>query len=162
GGRGVEVKADIDGGARLSAARAKGRGVIVATGHIGPWQLGPYLLEQAGHSPLVLAMAREPDAGTQRLETELRSRFRVVYTDHPFAALELLGVLPAGGLVAVQMARPPPSNTGIARAPFGDGEAIFASGPAALARAAEAPIVPVFLIATAPFRVRVDIGEPIA
>jgi len=160
GGRGVEVKAQISGAERLAEARDAGRGVIVATGHIGPWQLGPYLLEQAGYAPVTLAMAREIDAGVQRVEEllELRRRFRVVYTDGTFAALELLRVLREGGLVAVQMDR---TNGAQLRLPFIDGDAPFASGPAALARAAESPIVPVFLIATGPFRVRVEVGEPI-
>jgi lauroyl/myristoyl acyltransferase len=160
GGRGLEVKAQIFGSERLAAAKAEGRGVIVATGHIGPWQLGPYLLEQAGYGPVTLAMAREVDAGAQQVEDglELRQRFRVVYTDGTFAALELLRVLRQGGIVAVQMDR---TSGASLRVPFVGGEATFASGPAALARAAEAPIVPAFFIATGPFRVRVDVGEPI-
>src|SRR5262245_22915142 len=166
GGRGIEVKTEIAGGERLRAVRASGGGVVVATGHIGPWQLGPYLLEQAGFGPVVLAMAREPDAGAQRYEeiAALRGRFRVVHTEGPFASLELLRVLRAGGLVAIQMDRAPNGN-GAAnrlRAPFLGGLAPFPLGPAALARAAGVPLVPVFLLARGPSRVRVDVGEPIA
>src|SRR5262249_60397540 len=66
GGRGVAVATDILGEEGLRQAGTGGRGVIVATGHIGPWQLGPYLLERAGYGPVVIAMAREPDAAAQR------------------------------------------------------------------------------------------------
>jgi lauroyl/myristoyl acyltransferase len=161
GGRGVEVKAEIAGAEHLAAARAGGRGIIVTTGHIGPWQLGPYLLEQAGYAPVTLAMAREVDAGAQAVEEllELRRHFRVVYTDGAFSALELLRVLRGGGLVAVQMDRP--SGHASLPMPFAGGTARFGSGPAALARAAEAPLVPVFLLATGPFRVRIEVGAPI-
>jgi KDO2-lipid IV(A) lauroyltransferase len=161
GGRGMEVKAQIIGAEWLQAAREQGRGVIVATGHIGPWQLGPYLLEQAGYAPVVLAMAREVDAAAQKVEEplELRQRFRVVYTDGQFAALELLRVLREQAIVAVQIDRP--NGQAQVRIPFVGEKASFASGPAALARAAESPLVPTFLIATGPFRVRVEVGKPI-
>jgi KDO2-lipid IV(A) lauroyltransferase len=170
GGRGLQVEPELHGDARLGAARAQGRGVVVATGHIGPWQLGPYLLEQAGHGPVVLAMAREPDPGAQRVEEilELRRRFRVVYTDAPLASLELLRVLREGGVVALQMDRPPPAaaaarpgHGGRVVISFFDGQATFAAGPAALARAAGAPLVPVFLLARGPRRVSVEIGTPL-
>ncbi|HJZ84209.1 MAG TPA: lysophospholipid acyltransferase family protein [Polyangia bacterium] len=170
GGRGVAVATDILGEEGLRQAGTGGRGVIVATGHIGPWQLGPYLLERAGYGPVVIAMAREPDAAAQRYEeaAALRGRFRVVHTDGPFASLELLRVLRRGGIVAVQMDRAPASrngvggaNAGCLLAPFLGGAAPFPVGPAALARAAGAPLVPVFLLAQGPSRVRVEIGEPI-
>jgi KDO2-lipid IV(A) lauroyltransferase len=153
------------GDERLAALRARGQGVVVATGHIGPWQLGPYLLEEAGHTPLVLAMAREPDARAQALEQLLamRRRFRVVYTDEPFASLALLRALKDGGVVAAQMDRPPPLTNAKnrLRAPFFDGEAAFAAGPAVLARVTGAALVPVFLIAHGPSRVRVEVGEAV-
>src|SRR5262249_54706721 len=82
--------------------------------------------------------------------------------------VERLRVLRRGGLVGVQRARAPASrngvggaNAGCLLAPFLGGAAPFPVGPAALARAAGAPLVPVFLLAQGPSRVRVEIGEPI-
>jgi KDO2-lipid IV(A) lauroyltransferase len=159
-GRPLPGRVTIEGAERLAAARARG-GIVLATGHIGPWQLGPHLLAQAGVGPIVLAMAREPDAAAQRFEESLalRGRFRVVATDTPFAGIALLAALRAGEVVAMQMDR---AGIGacVAVSCLG-GSASFPVGPAALARAGAVPIVPVFLLAAGPSDVRIEIGEPI-
>jgi KDO2-lipid IV(A) lauroyltransferase len=164
-GRGIEVAVEISGDEHLRAARARGRGVVLATGHIGPWQLGPYLLEQAGHAPVVVAMARERDPRAHELEErlELRRRFHVVYTDGALASLTLLAAMRQGGLCALQMDRPPDSAAGARTvAPLFGRAAAFALGPAALARACEAPLIPVFLLYQGARRVRVAIEPPVA
>jgi lauroyl/myristoyl acyltransferase len=143
--RGLPVEPRFAGRDRLVAARALGRGTIVVTGHLGFWQLGPFLLERHGFGVPVMAMAEEPNARVQEFEQQLRSRFRIVYTTgSPFALLELASVLREGGTVAMHLDR----HTGGASVilPFCGRLAAFPVGPATLARATGAPLVPVFMI----------------
>jgi predicted LPLAT superfamily acyltransferase len=163
-GRPLELTPEIDGGEHLRVALAAGRGAVVATGHLGPWQLGPYLLEQAGHGRVVLAMAPEPDRDAQQFEQAhaLRGRFRVVQVGGPLSSLALLRALRAGDTVALQMDRVPPgSRDTTLKLPFAGAFARFSVGPAALARAASAPLVPVFLLASGARRVVVHVGEAV-
>jgi KDO2-lipid IV(A) lauroyltransferase len=165
GGRGVRLAPELLGENHLAAAAAAGRGVVLATGHLGLWQLGPYLLERTWKSGIILAMAPDPDPGAQGLEDalELRRRFQVVHTDRPYASFELLRALRGGGLVAVQLDRPPPGSgpRAFVERPFCGAPARFPVGPAALARAAGAPLIPVFLLAQGLRGVRVQIEPPI-
>ena len=143
--RGLPVEPRFDGRDRLLAARQLGRGTIVVTGHLGFWQLGPFLLERHGFGVPVMAMAEEPNARVQEFEQQLRSRFRIVYTTgSPFALLELASVLREGGSVAMHLDR----HTGGASVmlPFFGRLAPFPVGPATLARATGAPLVPVFMV----------------
>jgi KDO2-lipid IV(A) lauroyltransferase len=165
GGGELARRTEVRAPERLEAARRGGRGVVLATGHVGLWQLGPYLLERAGFGPVVVAKARERDPGAHALEEALARRrgLRITYTDRPFASLDLLRTLREGGLVAVQIDRAPAGTApgALGWAPFFGADAPFAAGPLALARAAETPILPVFLPACGSSTVRVEIGEPI-
>jgi lauroyl/myristoyl acyltransferase len=121
-----------------------GRGAVMATGHLGNWHLGPYLLSQHGLPPLTVVMHQEPDPGAQRIEESLRDqRMRVLYSGQsPLISLELRAALGRGELVGIQMDRP--SLGGGLRVSCADGQALFALGPALLARACDVPVVPVF------------------
>ena len=78
----------------LLATRDEGRGMILVTGHIGYWSLGPFLLEKSGISAPVMAMAEEPNRQVQEWEQQFRQRFRIIYTTgSPFASLELASLL---------------------------------------------------------------------
>lgn len=141
----LPVEPQFHGRDRLVAARSMGRGMVIVTGHLGYWQLGPFLLERTGFGVPVMAMAEEPNARVQEFEQKFRSRFRIVYTTgSPFASLELATHLRNGESVAMQLDR----HLGGAHVmlPFFGRPAPFPLGPATLARASRAPLVPVFMV----------------
>ncbi len=140
----LRLPAVVSGLERLRRYLDAGQGLILATAHLGNWQLGPYLLAHHGLPPVTVVMNAEPDAGAQQLEAALRDqRLRVVYAGQsPLLSLQLRAALARGELVGLQVDRPPP-GTGL-RVPCAGREASFAAGPAQLAWACGAPIVPVF------------------
>ncbi len=144
-GQELPIDAQFHGREKLLAAKAQGRGAIVVTGHLGYWAMGPFLLEKTGVGAPVMAMAEEPNAELQRFEQRFRSRWRIVYTTgSPFASLELASVLRRGELVAMHLDRY--TGGAFVKLPFFGQEAPFPLGPATLARATRAPLVPVFMV----------------
>jgi len=67
---GLEV--ELTGGEHLRGNLHPGRGAIVATGHLGSWQLGPHYLDRHGFPPVTVVMTEEPDSDAQRIVAEIR------------------------------------------------------------------------------------------
>jgi KDO2-lipid IV(A) lauroyltransferase len=143
-GMDIEVPVRVSGIEHLEQALAAGGGAVVATGHLGNWHLGPHFLDRHGFPPVTVVMHEEPDRNVQELENQLRDRrMQVVYSSRsPLLNLELRAALRRGELVAFQVDRPAASGGITVRC--GSERAIFATGPAALARTCGVPIVPVF------------------
>jgi lauroyl/myristoyl acyltransferase len=157
----LRVNVVYRGRERLEAALARGKGAVVATGHLGAWQLGPHLLVRGGFGPVTVAMAEEPNPALQRLLESIDHPFRIVYTTRgSFATLDLLKDLRRGGVVAMQLDRPL-RGSGIS-VPFCGAPARFSPGPAALARAAGAPLIPAFVLMRAGATIEVEVDQPIA
>jgi KDO2-lipid IV(A) lauroyltransferase len=93
---------------------------------------------------MLVVMSREPDPGAQQVESALRDqRWRIVYNNHsPLLGLELRAALERGELIGMQIDRPP--GEGGIRVRCAGGEALFAAGPAQLARSCNVPVLPVF------------------
>jgi KDO2-lipid IV(A) lauroyltransferase len=144
----VPIEAETVGAETLIALKQAGRGAILVTGHMGYWQIAPFLMEKKPwYAPMTMAMAEEPNAKLAEFEQQFRKRLRIVYTTgSPFATLSLAKVLQQGELVGMQLDRP----TGGAHVmlPFCGRPAAFPLGPATLARATRCPIVPIFVVAS--------------
>jgi KDO2-lipid IV(A) lauroyltransferase len=133
------------GRANLLDAAQEGRGVIAVTGHLGMWQLGPFLAEWHDLPPFYMAMAQEPNPLVQEFEARFRERFRIVYTTgSPFSSLELVSILRKGGILGMQMDRHLGGKT--IPLPFCGRTAWFSVGPATLSRLTGAPLVPIFFV----------------
>lgn len=152
----LPFKAILDGRAHYDEAIAGGRGVILATGHLGGWTLAPFVMAHLGFPVPTMAMAEEPDPRLQAWEQRWRRDWRVVYTTRsPFASLELLGALGRGEAVAIQMDRVVGERH--VTLPFFGQPARFPVGPALLGRLAGAPILPAFMLREgAGFRAQID------
>lgn len=123
----------------------RGKGVIAITGHLGMWQMGPFLAGWRDLPPFHMAMAEEPNPLVQQFEERFRSRFRIVYTTgSPFSSLQLVSVLRQGEIVGMQMDRHLGGQT--VTLPFFGEMAHFTAGPATLARATGAELVPIFFM----------------
>lgn len=129
----------------IVAAVRRGKGVIAATGHLGMWQLAPYLARLRGLARFCVAMAEEPNRSVQEFEKRFRDRFEIVYTTgSPFASLRLAQVLREGAVLGMQIDR----NIGgqVLEIPFFGQPVAFPIGPALLARITGASIVPNFFV----------------
>ncbi len=145
-GRPAKMLVHEQGKDHVEVLRLKGRGAVMLTGHMGAWQLAPFLMAQRDFPPFTMAMAEEPNRALGEFEARLREKFRIVYTTRsPFSSLELARLLRRGELVGMQLDRHL-GGAGI-DLPFCGRLARFPVGPAILARAVGCPLLPVFIMA---------------
>jgi KDO2-lipid IV(A) lauroyltransferase len=93
----------------IRAARARGRGTLFITLHLGNWEHGGLLLTQHGIRLTILTQA-EPDDGLTDLRRAARARYGVdtlIIGDDGFAFVEVIKKLQAGADLAVSLDRPP-------------------------------------------------------
>lgn len=145
---------------RLHAAVAAGRGVIVVTAHVGPFDAVAQLALVLGLRLTVPVEPIEPPA-LRDLVTRLRASHGVRYAPLGVATLrEIVRALRRGELVALALDR---DVLGGGRPlPFFGRTATFHEGPAVLAARTGAAILPVFAVREGLRRASVVIGEPVA
>ena len=153
----------VEGEVHLRNALSAGHGVILVTGHIGPWDSAARLLAKDFRADVLVVMLAEPDERARRMHDSVRERsgVRVVHVgEHPLAALPLPRHVRAGGVVAVQLDRGAPGGRGLDVQLFGDWHSI-PEGPFRLAALSGAPIVPIFAHRAGYFRYQFSVAEPI-
>jgi len=128
---------------------AGARGAILVTAHIGAWEVGSMLPASRDHQRIHVVREAETDPRAQRfIEGLIRSRGGELYITHfaedPHLGVDLLDALRGGEVVALQGDRPRSGGRTEDATLFGQGFHL-PIGPAALARAAGVPIVPVFV-----------------
>jgi lauroyl/myristoyl acyltransferase len=131
---------------QLKAALAAGRGAILVTAHIGPWDVAGALLARELGIPVTIAMRRERDERARDLHDGVRTRTGVSIVhlgEHALDGLSLLGKLRRGGIVAVQIDRPAPGGRMLDVTLFERPYAV-PEGPFRLAALAQVPIFPTF------------------
>jgi len=147
--------------AALTAVLREGNGAIAATAHLGNWEIGARLLCLTGRRVHVVMMADGDDV----VEHEYQ-RLRAVdgvqthwVGGSDFLAVDLLSALRRGELVALQADR----DTGSWRVklPLFGAPVWLPLGPASLARASGASILPCFVLMESGNDLRLHIGEPI-
>ena len=136
----------LAGWERFETAHARGRGVLLVTLHLGNWELGGPILTHKGHRLLALSNP-EPDARLTELRQAARARWGVetlLVGEDPFAFVEVIKRLGAGGAVALLLDRPAEKS---AVAVELCGRPLLVSNAAAeLARASGCAVVPVVII----------------
>jgi KDO2-lipid IV(A) lauroyltransferase len=130
----------------FSEARARGRGVLVVTPHLGNWEFGAVYFVQHDIPLLVLTQA-EPEAALTQLRQASRAKRGIetlVVGEDPFAFVEIIKRLQAGTTVALLVDRPPAASA-VTVELFGQP---FAASKAAaeLARASGCAIVPCLIV----------------
>lgn len=151
----------VEGHEKYLAARAAGRGAIILTAHIGSFEVGmAALLEFEKKIHVVF----KRDVGRfEQTRQALRKQLGVVeqaVDDGWGMWMNLRDALRADEVVAIQGDRIMPGQKGH-RMPFLGGHVLLPSGPAKLALASGAPIVPVFSLRTSSGKVRLFIEDPI-
>jgi KDO2-lipid IV(A) lauroyltransferase len=153
----------VHGDAHLKAALAAGRGVILVTGHIGPWDSAARLLAKDLAADVLVVMLAEPDEQARKIHDSVRERtgVRVLHVgEHPLDSLPLLRHVRGGGVLAVQLDRPAPGGRCLEVELFGQSEAI-PEGPFRLAALSGAPVVPIFAHRAGYFRYEFSVEPPI-
>jgi KDO2-lipid IV(A) lauroyltransferase len=131
----------------LTECMERGRGTIVVTGHVGNWELGGAMLSHLGHRVHAVALP-ERLVKLNRLFERQRSQRGIHVVPLGHAASALTRALNRGELVALLADR---DFTGHANwVPFFGERAPFPRGPALLALRTRTPILPAFLVRTAP------------
>ncbi len=129
----------------VGEALARGRGLVLVTGHFGNWDLAARTLKTYDR-PFNLVMAQEQNATAAAYAQQIRAAagVRVIYSDRSvFSSLNMIRALRENEIVAIQLDRT--LGVGTTRpVRFFGAPAPFPSGPFVLARLAGAPLLPVF------------------
>jgi lauroyl/myristoyl acyltransferase len=141
--------AEFEGVEHWRQAVAGGRGLLLVTAHLGNWEVGSLLPQD--RQDRVVHLVREPelDPRAQRfLAAQIRQQPGRTVThfaaDDAMLGIELLQALRRGEVVALQGDRPRAGQDSRMVPLFGRPVAL-PHGPAALARAAGVPLLPVFV-----------------
>lgn len=124
----------------------EGRGMILATMHLGQWDLGLKLLSRFD-VPAHVVMRTEDAREVTRYADEARSwaGLRVHHAgDSRLLAVQLMMALKRGEVVAIQLDRPFGRN--VMRTSFFGAGTDLPTGPVQLAMATGAPLLPVFVL----------------
>jgi len=131
----------------FEAARARGKGVLLVTAHLGNWELGAILLAQRG-LPLTVITLEEPTSELTRWRDAYRERLGIktvaVGPGHEFSFLEMIRALQRNEVIAMLVDRPH-KGTGTPVSFFGE-RAEFSAAPALLWQHTEAAVVPAFVL----------------
>ena len=154
-----------DGIEHWRALDASGRGFILVTAHIGNWEVGSMLPAAQEQRTVHVVREAEGDPRAQRFIADLiRSAACGNYITHfaedPRLGMILLDALRQGEVVALQTDRPRAGGKTVEATVFGESFPL-PIGPAALARAAEVPILPVFVFREGRLGYRCAIRPPI-
>jgi len=133
-------------------------GFILVTAHMGAWEVGSMIPSSRDGRRVHVVREPETDPRAQRfIEGLIRRCGGELYTTHfaddPQLGVGLLDALRRGEIVALQGDRPRSGGRTVEAALFGRPFALPV-GPAALARAAGVPIVPVFVLREGRLRYR--------
>ena len=150
-----------------NAVASPASGFVMVTAHLGMYEVSSMLPTPNG--PRHVHLVREPEVDP-RAQEFIRQSIRAVegshYTMHfqsddPLQGMVFLDALRRGEIVAMQGDRPRTGSRTVEGTLFGRPVAL-PSGPAALARTAEVPMLPVFAIRDGRRRCRIVFCPPIA
>ncbi|MCX7819334.1 MAG: lysophospholipid acyltransferase family protein [Kiritimatiellae bacterium] len=154
----LERKVSVAHGERLDRAIAAGRGVILATAHLGSWEMGGLFLASRGHR--VTAVYRPTGVPhLDRLWSDHRLQRGIRILPLGDAAAGLCRALQQGELIALLADR---DFTGRgAPVDFFGAPVRMPIGPAVLAKRCDAPILPGFMLRQVDERFLLQFHEPI-
>ena len=135
---------EYDGLDRYLAAKARGRGVLVVTGHLGAWELSSFYHSLCGH-PMGMVIRRLDNPLVDRMVNRIRCLHgnRVLHKDD--FARGLLGAMRAGETVGILMDTNMTPPQGVFVEFFGR-PACTASGLARVALKTGAAVLPGFML----------------
>lgn len=131
----------------IEAARSRGKGVLLVTGHLGNWELGAMLLARHG-LPLTVITLEEPSSELTRWRDRCRQRLGIktipVGPGHAFEFVEMIHTLRRNEVIAMLIDRPY-AGTGTPVDFLGQRTA-FSHAPAMLWQHTDAAVIPAFVL----------------
>lgn len=156
---------EFEGIENFEALEAHAGGAVLLTAHMGNYDLGAQLFAEISDRQIVMVRAPETDPQTREFEEELMRRTRKSSLKVDFSsrasdlALDLLGAVRSGEIIAIQGDRVTPGIGSLEARLFGK-KTLLPAGPFALAMAARVPIFPIFIMRVARRRYRLVVGAP--
>lgn len=133
---------EIRGLEHVDAALARGKGIVVATAHLGPYELAAACLAANGYTVYGMMENLEPELlealSSYRSATGVRM---VNMKDGLRAAYRLLG---EGHILALVADRVIGDTRGVIEVPFAEGRRLLPTGPAVFAQATGAALITAF------------------
>jgi len=140
----IDSLVSIEGRAILDGELAKGRGVIVVTGHFGNWELMPVTLRIKGYAGSVIGRRIYFDRYDRYLNSLRKTHgVEIIYRDD--SPRKILKVLKSNGVLGIVADQDVDSVDGVFVDFFGH-PAYTPLGPVALAKVTGASLVPAFMI----------------
>ena len=136
----------------LTAARARGRGTLLVTGHLGAWEMGGMVLAADGF-PLNVVTLQEPTEKLDRWRKEYRRRLgikTITVGSDKFAFVEIIQALKRNELVAMLVDRPY-LRSGVPVNFFGR-QTLFSAAAAKIWQHTQAAVIPAFVLQLSPGR----------
>jgi lauroyl/myristoyl acyltransferase len=131
----------------ITAARSRGKGGILITGHLGNWELGGILLALEG-VPLTVVTLEEPASGLTAWREAYRKRLGIktisVGASDPFSFVGLVAALRRNEFIAMLVDRPYGATAVPVR--FFGSETQFSSAPSLLWQHTGADVIPAFVL----------------
>lgn len=134
---------ECEGLEHLEAARARGRGVILFTGHLGAWELSSFALSAFGY-PMNFLVRRIDNPLVEQLIDKTRTRFGNHSIDKRAAARAMLRTLRAGQMLGILVDLNTQPHEGIFVDFFGI-PASTTNGLASIALRTDAAVLPIFV-----------------
>jgi KDO2-lipid IV(A) lauroyltransferase len=157
----VEVE-QVIGHEKYVAARASGRGAVVAVAHMGSFEVATAAMREMEPS-IHVVFKRDPRAHWEKLRQALHRKLEVHETpvdDGWGIWYHLRDRLRNNDVVLIQADRVMPGQRGV-KLPFLGGHLEVPTGPVKLAMAAGCPVIPVFAVRVGPRQVRIIIEDAI-
>jgi KDO2-lipid IV(A) lauroyltransferase len=156
------ARVEVRGLPHLTDALAAGRGAVLVTAHVGPWDAAARLLSANLGANVVLVMASEPDPEARALHDAVRRGAGVEVLsvgESPLDALPLIRHLRGGGVAAFQLDRSASSTRTLETSLFGRPFAV-PEGPFRIAALARVPVLPLFAARAGYFSYVIEVGTP--
>ena len=132
----------------LEAARARGKGGLLVTAHLGSWELGGMVLALDG-VPLTVVTLEEPTTELTRWRESYRRRLgvkTVAVGSDPFSLVGIISALRRNEFVAMLVDRPY-ANSGVPVRLFSR-DTLFSTAPALIHQHTDAAVLPAFVLQT--------------
>ncbi len=147
-----EFVISMEGEEHVRGALDKGKGVVMLTGHIGNWELLAWNLVQRGYRGAVIAKKiKSPAVDAWIVNVRRRNGVETLYREG--ALRQSLRFLRNGGIIGLLPDQDIRKIPGIFVDFFGL-PTYTPTGPVLIAKASGAPIVPIFMLRTAPLHFR--------
>ncbi len=145
-GRGEDVlkRVEVRGEEYLEAARARGKGVVVLTGHCGNWELAALALARHFNSSMSVVARRQNNTYLDSMVEKMRLRYgnQVIYKDKAFRGM--MSAIRKNGIIGLLVDQAVfPENGALIN--FLGRKAWAAKSPVLLARKSGAAVVPAFI-----------------